>query len=79
MYFTYILRSDKDGSCYTGITDNLKRRIAEHNSGNVTYTSSKSPFRLVWFCGFPTKKKALEFELYLKSHSGIAFRNKRLI
>ncbi|MDP1629184.1 MAG: GIY-YIG nuclease family protein [bacterium] len=79
MYFVYILRSRKDNSCYTGVTTDLKKRIVAHNSGSVLYSSSKRPFILVWFCSFSNKKKAYNFEVYLKSASGIAFRNKHLI
>ena len=79
MYFVYILRSKKDDSFYTGVTENLKTRLHEHNRGGAEYSSSKTPFMIVWFCAFPVKGIAYEFEEYLKSHSGIAFRNKRLV
>nr|WP_283809955.1 GIY-YIG nuclease family protein [Bradyrhizobium forestalis] len=36
------------------------------------------PWKLVWYCAFPDKMKALAFETYLKSHSGRAFSKKRL-
>jgi len=36
------------------------------------------PWELVWYCAFPDKYRALEFEKYLKSHSGRAFAKKRL-
>jgi 4-amino-4-deoxy-L-arabinose transferase-like glycosyltransferase len=49
------------------------------HAGGARYSSTKAPFILKWYCGFPSKKKAYDFEKYLKSHSGIAFRNKRLI
>lgn len=79
MYFTYILRSDIDGSYYTGVTKNLDKRIAEHNNGLAKYSSTKKPFTLAWCCNFADKKRAYDFEKYLKSGSGIAFRNKHLI
>ncbi|OGY42254.1 MAG: hypothetical protein A2Y82_00545 [Candidatus Buchananbacteria bacterium RBG_13_36_9] len=78
-YIVYILQSEKDGSYYTGITTDLRQRIKSHNDGLSVYTSSKKPFTLVWHCIFPDKKLAAHFERYLKSGSGIAFRNKRLI
>ena len=79
MYYVYILRSEKDGSYYTGMTQNLKQRIKDHNWHLAKYSSSKTPFELVWFCGFDDEKKAFDFEKYLKSGSGFAFRNKHLI
>jgi len=41
-------------------------------------TAKFKPRKLVWYCAFPDKYKALEFEKYLKSHSGRAFAKKRL-
>ncbi|MEK7114963.1 MAG: GIY-YIG nuclease family protein [Patescibacteria group bacterium] len=79
IYYVYLIQSDKDKSFYTGVTSNLKQRIKEHNHGHAQYSSGKMPFRLKWFAGFLNKKLAYDFEKYLKSHSGIAFRNKRLV
>ena len=79
MYYVYILKSDKINKYYTGVTDNLKRRIREHNSGNSDFTSWSGPYKLSWYCVFKEKEKAYNFEKYLKSSSGFAFRNKRLI
>jgi predicted GIY-YIG superfamily endonuclease len=79
MYFVYILRSKKDGSYYAGVTENLKIRLQEHNRGGAVYSSTKAPFVFAWFCAFPSKQQAYDFERYLKSHSGIAFRNKHLL
>lgn len=79
MYFVYILRSKKDGSAYVGSTQDIKRRLTEHNSGKVRYSSSKRPYILKWFCGFPNKQLALQFEKYLKQGSGFAFARKHLL
>jgi len=79
IYFVYIIQSKKDSSYYTGFTTDVKKRLKEHNFGSAKYSSSKIPFVLKWYCAFPDKKRAYDFEKYLKSHSGIAFRNKRLL
>ena len=79
MYYCYILKSLKDGSHYTGSTQDLKKRLEKHNRKEVRYSSTKAPFKLFWYSAFLTKKKAIDFEMYLKSSSGFAFRNKRLI
>ncbi len=79
MFYVYILRSKKDGSYYTGVSEDLNQRIKDHNWHLVKYSSSKAPFELAWFCGFKNKRKALDFEKYLKQGSGFAFRNKHLI
>lgn len=51
----------------------------QHNTKQVDSTVSGIPWKLVWYGSFNTLKKAQEFEKYLKSSSGFAFRNKRLI
>lgn len=79
MYYCYIIKSSKDGSYYIGSTKDLKERINKHNKKSVKYSSTKAPFRLVWYSSFLRKEKAINFEMYLKSSSGFAFRNKRLI
>jgi predicted GIY-YIG superfamily endonuclease len=79
MYYTYILESKKDKSRYIGFTGNLKKRIEQHNNYGSAYTSTKAPYEIIWYCAFPDKKKAMDFEKYLKSSSGYAFSKKRLI
>src|SRR5579859_4904220 len=79
MWYVYIIRSvnfpDQE---YIGATADLKRRLPEHNAGKSTHTAKFKPWVLVWYCAFPDKHKALEFEKYLKSHSGRAFAKRRL-
>lgn len=80
MWYVYIIRSvnfpDQE---YTGASEDLKQRIADHNAGKSTHTAKFAPWELVWYCAFADKMKALKFEKYLKSHSGRAFANKRLL
>jgi putative endonuclease len=77
-YAVYILKCS-NGQYYTGFTRNLKRRLKEHNNGEAHSTKNKLPVRLIHVCLFCTKQKACDFERYLKSGSGIAFRNRRLV
>jgi len=79
MYYCYILKSQKDNSYYIGSTQDLKKRLEKHNRKEVKYSSTKTPLKLVWYSAFLTKEKAIHFEMYLKSSSGFAFRNKRLV
>ena len=79
MHYVYILKSLKDNSLYFGYTENIKNRLKEHNDGESKYSKSKLPFKLIWFCAFPNKLKALEFEKYLKHGSGHAFTNRHLV
>ncbi|MEP6701037.1 MAG: GIY-YIG nuclease family protein [Bacteroidota bacterium] len=78
MFYVYILKCN-DGSYYTGCTADLRERFARHQKNYVDATKNKTPVKLSFYCAFEEKYKAFEFEKYLKSGSGIAFRNKRLL
>jgi putative endonuclease len=77
-YYVYILKL-ADGSFYVGYTKGLKSRIDRHNQKQCKTTKDNLPAKLIWYSVFLNKKKAQSFERYLKSGSGTAFRNKRLI
>ncbi len=80
MHYIYIIKSiNFPEKIYTGFTKDISKRIVKHNKGDSPHTKKYKPWELIYFCAFTNKKKALEFEKYLKSSSGIAFRNKRLI
>ncbi|MDD2871285.1 MAG: GIY-YIG nuclease family protein [Candidatus Gracilibacteria bacterium] len=80
MYYVYVIRSvENNEQIYTGFSENLKQRLEEHNTGKSKHTQKYKPWELVFYSAFESKKIALDFEKYLKSASGIAFRNKRLI
>ena len=79
MHKIYILESLKDGSLYTGMTEDLVERLKAHNSGMSKYSSTKRPLKIAWYCVFKDKTKALHFEKYLKQGSGFAFARKHLI
>ena len=78
MYYAYLLRLS-DGDFYAGSTSCVKDRLERHQSGAVPHTSKFRPLKLVWYSAFQTKDLAIQFEKYLKSSSGKAFRNKHLI
>ncbi len=68
-FWTYILRCS-NGIYYTGHTDDIDRRIAEHQSGAIKgYTYDKRPVELMWSEEFPTRAEALEAELRVKAWS----------
>lgn len=77
-YAVYILKCSNK-TYYTGYTTNIENRLKAHNKGEVHYTKDKLPLELVHLSLFANKQKAYDFERYLKTGSGIAFRNKRLI
>jgi putative endonuclease len=78
MWYVYILKCC-DGTYYTGCTQELDSRLSKHQKGLVHYTKDKLPVMLITYIAFSEKYKAYQFEKYLKSGSGTAFRNKRLI
>lgn len=68
-FYVYILRC-ADGSYYTGHTDDLERRVAEHQSGALPgYTHDRRPVELMWAQDFPTRIDALERERQVKDWS----------
>ncbi len=77
MFYTYILKL-ANNKYYVGHASDLKIRIKEHKRGRVNTTKNLNP-QLVYYSAFKDKIKAIKFEKYLKSSSGFAFRNKRLI
>jgi predicted GIY-YIG superfamily endonuclease len=78
MWYVYILRCT-DGDLYTGCTNNVEERVQRHKKGYVEATKNRLPVELVWFCFFRDQQKAYEFEKYLKTGSGRAFKSKHLI
>jgi len=68
-FWIYILRC-ADNSFYTGHTDDLERRIAEHQQGEIKcYTSSRLPLKLVFSDEFSTREEALARERQIKDWS----------
>lgn len=78
MEFVYILKCS-DNTYYTGHTSNLEERIRRHVKGENAYTKPRRPVTLISYIAFSDKYKAFAFEKYLKTGSGKAFSQKRLI
>jgi len=68
-YAVYLIKSEKDNGFYTGISDNLRRRIKEHNSGKLKITSFRKPFELVWYKFYDNAVEARNHEKWLKKKS----------
>ncbi|MDI6883192.1 MAG: GIY-YIG nuclease family protein [Patescibacteria group bacterium] len=64
--FTYLIKSLKDGSYYTGITNNIERRLQEHNRGILNVTKSKRPWELVYWKKHPAYSEARKHERWFK-------------
>ena len=81
MHYVYILQSQKDSfKYYVGLTDNLARRVGQHNTlPGCSYTIKYGPWNLKTHIAFEDNRLAGKFEIYLKSHSGKAFLKKHLL
>lgn len=72
--FVYILQSERDPRrYYTGLTSNVRARLAEHNAGASRHTANGRPWKAIVVIAFADTQRATEFEQYLKSGSGFAF------
>ncbi|MDP7247384.1 MAG: GIY-YIG nuclease family protein [Candidatus Peribacteraceae bacterium] len=69
-WYVYVLRSERDNKFYIGNTNNLKRRVSEHQKGKNTSTSKRLPVELVYFEGHLSKEDAIRREKYFKSAKG---------
>lgn len=78
MCFVYTLLSDKDKYFYTGYTNNLKRRLKEHQEGKVKSTKHRLPIQLVYYEVCINKYDALSREKYLKSGRGKKYLRNRI-
>ena len=73
MYYTYILKSNKDGKYYYGHTADLNSRITEHNNGKVRATKGRRPLIIHYYETLETKSEAVKRELFFKSIDGYIF------
>ena len=70
VYHIYVLRSESTGRCYCGQTDNLERRLEQHNDpnhhGTKTTKRFTGPWRLVWTQSCKTRAEAMALEKQIK-------------
>ena len=70
MIFVYVIQSDLDGTRYVGLTNNLDRRLKEHNQGKMKYTKAFRPWVIVYHETLPDYPQARKREKYFKSGGG---------
>ena len=69
MNYTYILKCN-DGTLYTGWTNNLEKRVKDHNEGKgAKYTKARRPVSLVYYEEFESKEEAMKREYAIKQMS----------
>ncbi|MBP7808104.1 MAG: GIY-YIG nuclease family protein [Bacteroidia bacterium] len=78
-FFVYVLKSEKDGRLYKGFTNNIDRRIDEHNKGQNKSTKGFRPWKLVHIEKFATLTEARNREKFLKTGQGRDYLKKILV
>lgn len=79
MWYVYILGSRKDGKLYVGSTDDLQRRVKEHQDGRCAATRNRRPLTLEAYVAVKDESTARSLEAYFKTGSGIATLRKRIL
>jgi len=69
-YFVYILKSISHETYYYGSTENISKRLGEHNSGKVRYTKGRRPWILHYTEEFDSRSEAVKREKFYKSIEG---------
>ncbi|HLD19788.1 MAG TPA: GIY-YIG nuclease family protein [Patescibacteria group bacterium] len=68
MYYVYILSSKRNGTLYTGVTNNLIRRVWEHKQGFYSgFTKRYNVHLLVYYESFDNPSRAIEREKQIKN------------
>ncbi|MEE8638567.1 MAG: GIY-YIG nuclease family protein [Candidatus Margulisiibacteriota bacterium] len=78
MFYTYVLRSEKDGKLYVGWCKDISRRIEEHNNGFVQSTKHRRPLKLIYYEACNLEKDAIAREKSLKTGFGRAYLKRRI-
>ena len=77
-YYTYVLKSKKDGKLYIGFCEDLKKRVSEHNLGLVDATKNRKPLELIYYEACKDKMGAIKREGQFKTGFGHKYLNSRL-
>ena len=78
MFYTYVLMSTKTDKWYTDFTNDLRKRIVEHNTGLNTSTKFGAPWKIIYYEASLHKKDTRAREKYLKSGMGKRYFKNRL-
>ncbi len=70
MWYIYILRSNKDRQLYVGLTNDLKKRVSEHNKGKVPSTYLRRSFKVIYYETHTDRHDAAKRERFLKTGWG---------
>jgi putative endonuclease len=78
MFYTYVLQSLRNDDFYIGYTNNLRRRLAEHNQGLNFSTKRYMPWRIIYYEACLNRADAERREGYLKTTQGYRLLKRRL-
>ncbi len=70
MYYVYILLNERKTRTYTGVTDDVDKRLTEHNAGRVKSSSPYRPYKIVHLESLRTMSEARHKENFYKSTTG---------
>ena len=70
MYYVYILLNQSKTKTYTGVTDNINKRLTEHNLGKVKSSRPYRPYKIIHTESFITLSEARQREKFYKSTAG---------
>ena len=70
MYYVYVLKSLSKDKGYVGMTNNLERRLQEHDSGQNSYTKRYVPWKMIYHEEYVSLEEARKREKYLKGTTG---------
>jgi putative endonuclease len=70
MYYVYILLNETNTKTYTGVADDVNKRLAEHNAGRVKSSRPYRPYKIIHTESFETLKEARQKEGFYKSTTG---------
>jgi putative endonuclease len=73
MFIVFALKSENDGRVYVGFTQDLSRRLKEHNSGKTRSTKGWLPWNVIYTEEVDSREKSRAREIYLKSGMGKEF------
>ncbi len=69
MYYVYLIKSIKHDISYIGCTNNLSKRLTEHNNGDSEFTKKYLPWKLIYFEGYRSEVDAYSREKSLKRYA----------
>jgi putative endonuclease len=77
-YYNYVMQSRKNGNLYVGYTNDLQKRLKEHNQGLNKSTKSSRPWKVIYYESCLDKDDAERREVYLKTNQGQRLIKRRL-